>query len=78
MSKFKPKSIPLKAHPVIQAIFLEMNNQKMTYAQLAEKSGVGFKMLERWRTGVSPQLQTLHLVLSALNLKLVALKEHHD
>jgi transcriptional regulator with XRE-family HTH domain len=78
MSKFKQKSIPLKAHPIVQAIFLEMNNQRITYVQLAEKSGVGFKMLERWRTGVSPQLQTLELVLSALDLTLVTMKEHHD
>jgi transcriptional regulator with XRE-family HTH domain len=55
-----------------------MNNQRITYVQLAEKSGVGFKMLERWRTGVSPQLQTLELVLSALDLTLVTMKEHHD
>jgi transcriptional regulator with XRE-family HTH domain len=78
MSKFKQKSIPPKAHPIVQAIFLEMNNQRITYVQLAEKSGVGFKMLERWRTGVSPQLQTLELVLSALDLTLVTMKEHHD
>ena len=78
MSKFKQKSIPPKAHPIVQTIFLEMNNQRITYIQLAEKSGVGFKMLERWRTGVSPQLQTLELVLSALDLTLVTMKEHHD
>ena len=78
MPKFKQKSIPPRAHPIVQAIFLEMNNQRITYVQLAEKSGVGFKMLERWRTGVSPQLQTLELVLSALDLTLVTMKEHHD
>ena len=78
MSKFKRKTIPLKAHHVVQAIFEEMNQQKMSYIQLADKAGISFKILERWRTGVTPQLQTLALVLSALDLTLVVMKERHD
>lgn len=77
-SKFKRKSIPAQAHPLVQAIFCEMNNQKITYIQLSDRAGVNFKILERWRTGVLPQLQTLELVLKALDLTLVAMKEHHD
>lgn len=74
--KFKPKSIPSRAHPLVQAIFGEMNHQKMTYAQLSDRSQVAIKVLERWRSGVMPQIQTLELVMEALNLELkVELKQ---
>lgn len=78
MSKFKKKTIPEKAHPLVQSIFDEMNNQKMTYIQLADKAGISFKILERWRTGVTPQLQTLAVVLTALNLTLTVVRIKYD
>lgn len=78
MAKFKPKTIPENAHPLVQSIFDEMNNQKMTYIQLADKAGISFKILERWRTGVTPQLQTLAVVLTALNLTLTVVRINYD
>jgi transcriptional regulator with XRE-family HTH domain len=76
--KRKPrvKSIPSKAHPVVQAIFTEMNNQNMTYNELSERSGVSKKLIERWRLSTEPQLSTLWPVLNVLGLKLVVIKEH--
>lgn len=68
--KFKNKTIPSRAHPLVQKIFGEMNHQQMTYAQLSSKSKVAVKVLERWRSGVMPQIQTLELVMEALNLEL--------
>jgi transcriptional regulator with XRE-family HTH domain len=69
--KRKPriKTIPEKAHPVVQAIFREMNSQNMTYNDLADRSGVSKKLLERWRLSTEPQLSTLWPVLNVLNLK---------
>lgn len=74
--KFKKKSIPEYAHPLVQSIFAEMNSQKLTYNQLAERSTVKAKVFERWRGGVLPQLQTLEMVLEALNLDLKVERRH--
>lgn len=68
--KFKEKTIPDKAHPFVQRVFQEMNAKRMSYAELSRKSGVKLRVLERWRTGVVPQLQTLTLVMKVLDLNL--------
>ena len=72
----KNKSIPLKAHPLVQQIFMLMNEQGKTYQELADKAGVKPRVLERWRLNVMPQLHTLELVLGALGAKLTIYKEH--
>ena len=65
------KTIPTRAHPLVQCIFRAMNDQNVTYQELSERSGVTKKVLERWRLNCTPQLVTLELVLKALGLKLV-------
>jgi len=70
MQKFRAKTIPSRAHPIVQAVFEEMNEQKITYAELSDRSGVNVKVFERWRLAVSPQLGTIESVLKALNLEL--------
>lgn len=72
----KNKSIPLKAHPLVQQIFMLMNEQGRTYQELADKAGVKPRVLERWRLNVMPQLHTLELVLGALGAKLTINKEN--
>ena len=71
-TKRKPlKTIPINAHKLVQGVFSAMNEQNMTYDELAEKAGVSRKILERWRLNSTPQLATLERVLKALGLQLV-------
>ena len=72
----KNKTIPSKAHPLVQQIFVMMNEQGRTYQELADKAGVKPRVLERWRLNVMPQLHTLELVLGALGANLVIFKDH--
>jgi transcriptional regulator with XRE-family HTH domain len=72
----KNKTIPTKAHPLVQQIFMLMNEQGRTYQELADKAGVKPRVLERWRLNVMPQLHTLELVLGALGARLTINKEN--
>ena len=68
--KFKPKAVPAQAHHLVQAIFEEMNVQKLTYKDLSERCGMNVKVFERWRKNTEPQLHMLDIVYKALNLKM--------
>ena len=68
------KTIPSRAHPLVQEVFKEMIRQNMTYDELSDKSGVSKKVIERWRLATEPQLTTLQLVMGVLGMKLQAVK----
>ena len=69
------KTVPIKAHPLVQEVFKEMIRQNVTYDAISERSGVSKRVIERWRLSTEPQLTTLLLVMGALGLKLQVIKD---
>lgn len=64
-------TVPENVAPVIAELFVEINRQRISTNDLEAVSGVGRRVVERWRHTHNPRLDNLIAVGSALGLELV-------
>lgn len=62
--------IPPKAHPLAQDLFRAMRDERITYGDMNEASGVSFWTIIAWRQGRAPDLQNLAACLAVAKLRL--------
>lgn len=72
MREFRPISVPQKAHPLVRALFEEMNRQQLGVLDLAERSGVNKNTLRDWRTRTVPTIDNIEACFSVLGFRIVA------
>ena len=68
---FRPNKIPLKAHPFVRKMFVEMNKQYISLVEMGEKSGVHRHTLKNWRVRSQPRLADIEACYNVLGMKLV-------
>jgi transcriptional regulator with XRE-family HTH domain len=68
--RHRPLTVPMRAHPVVQRLYVEMNAQQCTAADVSERSGVNKNTLKDWRTRTAPTIDNLEACLNVLGLEL--------
>jgi len=63
--------VPPKAHPLVRALIEEMNAQRVTLTEMAERSGVSRATISEWRYRSAPCVETLVACFNVLGLDLV-------
>lgn len=70
-SRFRGRmSIPKHVHPVVAKLFREMNQQRTTLGEVAERSGLSVTCLSDWRYRKMPTVANLDAAFNALGLTL--------
>ena len=66
-------------HPIVRFIWEQINHQRASQEDIAERSGVAASTMRKWRDGVrSPRMVELESVVNALGYELkVTLKEEN-
>lgn len=67
----KPLPIPKHAHPFIRTLYLQMNRQRTTMLEVAERSGLRRQTIWDWANRVDPRLSDLEAALNVLGFELV-------
>lgn len=62
--------IPEHAHPLVRALFVEMNHQRKTMLEVAVDAGLARSTLRLWKTESEPQLANLEACFNVLGLTL--------
>lgn len=59
-------------HPLVRWIWRQMNHQKASQEDVAERSGVASSTMRKWRQGInSPKLSDIEAVVNALGGKII-------
>lgn len=78
MLKYKRSKVPSKGvvdgravHPMIRWIWAEINRQKCSQEDVAQRSGVSASAMRKWRRGDrSPKLNDIEAVVNALGSRI--------
>lgn len=62
------------SHPCVRRFVEEMNEQQTTFAEVAERSGVGIDTMRFWQTRHMPRVDLLDAALNVLGLELCVRK----
>lgn len=68
--RFRRLAVPMSAHRCVQRLFVEMNAQQCTAADLSDRSGINKNTLKDWRTRTAPTVDNLEAALNVLGLEL--------
>lgn len=71
LDDFRRKKVPPRGHPFVRFIFEEINTQRASLAQVAERSGVTADGIRKWRDQRGPRLGLVEAVLNCLGYELV-------
>lgn len=63
--------IPDHAHPLVKVFVAEMNDQRTTFAEMADRTAVGIDTMRFWTTRHMPRLDTFEAAINTLGLELV-------
>lgn len=76
MRQFRPATVrvPERADPAIRMLFKLMNEERLGWADLAERSGVSERTIRAWRTAYAPSLPSIQAVLGVFGYELRAVK----
>ena len=69
-----PKTIPVRAHPLVRPLFELMIRECASYELVAKRSGVSWHTIRRWRRGQPPDLQNLDACYNVFDYRLEACK----
>lgn len=58
------------AHPLVRSFIAEMNEQRATFAEVSDRSGVGVDTLRFWQTRHMPRIDLFDAALNVLGKKL--------
>lgn len=64
-------TVPERANPLAKLVFAEMQNQRVTYAELEHRANVLVSTFKAWRTDNMPGLASIEAALGALGWALV-------
>jgi hypothetical protein len=64
-------SVPTRGLPTVRFVFEEMNRQRRTITEVAERAGISVHAIRNWRYCRNPQLLGLEAVLNVLGFDLV-------
>ena len=67
----KPLDIPKHAHPFVRTLYRQMNRQRTTMLEVAERSGLRRQTIWDWANRVDPRLSDLEAALNAIGFELV-------
>lgn len=62
-------TIPRHAHPLVRKVFCAMYEHRITYVEMAERSGLSRETLTAWRVRNAPDLSSLEAALGVCNLR---------
>lgn len=68
--RFRPHSIPAKAHPLVRRLIKEMNEQQICMLDVAERAGINKNTMRRWREKSNPRINDLEACFNVLGLEL--------
>lgn len=70
-SRFRGRTpVPAHAHPVVQTLFNEMNRQRTTINEVAERAGLSTAGVSDWRYRKMPTVANLAAALNVIGLEL--------
>lgn len=70
MRKFRRLSIPNNVHPLVKALFAEMNKNQIGILDMAERCGVNKNTISGWRKCSVPNIANLAACFSVLKIEL--------
>lgn len=70
LARIQAIKIPERTIPVVRGLFVEMNDQCATLADVAERAGIGVDTLRFWRFRSMPRADLLDAALNAVDLEL--------
>lgn len=62
--------IPRHVHPLVRRLFVEMNQQKTTLTEVADRAGIRRGTVSDWRYRYTPRVADLDAALNVLGLEL--------
>ena len=78
MRRFRPLSIPNKAHPLVRRMFAEMNHQRIGVLDMSDRSGINKNTLQDWRTRTVPTVDNLEACFTVLGCELTIRQSRED
>ena len=66
--------IPENAHPLVRGLFQEMNRQRVSISDIAERSGLAAATISDWRYTRNPTVPNLEAALNALGCGLAIVR----
>lgn len=69
-ARIHPSKIPLHSLPVVRGLFVEMNAQRATLADIGSRAGIGKDTIRFWRFRAMPRVDLLDAALNTLDLEL--------
>lgn len=70
--------VPERAHPLIRTLVVEMNRQKVSMYDIADRSGVPRQTIYNWRRGTVPNAANLDAAFNVLGFRLVPMPLNHQ
>lgn len=74
MRPFRRVRVPLKAHPLVRQLFVEMNQARIGLTDVAERAGLAVSTFKGWRTKHTPRVVELEACYNVLGLTLTVTK----
>lgn len=71
MPVYRAVTIPKNCHPKVRFLFEEMNRQRCTISQMAERSGINKNTFKDWRTRTNPTIDNLEACYAVIGFELV-------
>lgn len=65
-------------HPAVQFLFAQMFKQRMTQADLADRTGFAYDTLKHWRLYTMPRVNDLDAALNAMGYRITVVKVKND
>lgn len=76
MRAFRTLKVPVKVHPLVKFIYVEMNRQRVGIQDLSERAGLGEGTITKWKKNRSPQIEALEAAINALGYDLTVRVQH--
>ncbi|MCO5059666.1 MAG: helix-turn-helix transcriptional regulator [Rhizobiaceae bacterium] len=70
--------IPHHTHPLVRRLFQEMNRQKTTLTEVAERAGIRRGTISDWRYRYTPRVSDLDAAFNVLGLELSVRPKRED
>ncbi len=69
-----PRDIPPNAHPLVKFLFERMKEERTKYIEVADRAGVGYGTIRKWRRGRAPTIMNIEACLNVMGYEIRAVR----
>lgn len=78
MRRFRTLKIPQRAHPLVRALFKEMNHHRIGVTDVAERAGIARNTFQGWCAKHNPRVGDLEACFNVLGMELKPVHRRDD